>query len=281
MKSYVKQKDLCQGKRLTYQKIQDKKLFYNYLCNDRVYRNGGTDALKAAIVFRAAQPRCIKSQREILLKDAMMTKAKNVQEYIARQRAAIAGNPECGTSHYNLAVALLGLKQYDEAEKELKEAIYCSPNLAEGYVQLGGICLQRGDLDGCMSYNQQSIKVRAGFAEGWGNIGFVHLQKGEVDEAIHALRKAITFNVNFLQAYATLANAYLMKGLIDESIEANLKTLELEPGFAVAHNNLAIAYLEQSKYDQAIEHFDKAVALGYEVAPEMLKEVEPYRDKAD
>jgi len=37
MKSYVKQKDICRGKRLTYQKIQGKKLFYNYLCNDRVY----------------------------------------------------------------------------------------------------------------------------------------------------------------------------------------------------------------------------------------------------
>ncbi|MEE8431439.1 MAG: tetratricopeptide repeat protein, partial [Candidatus Desulfatibia sp.] len=79
----------------------------------------------------------------------------------------------------------------------------------------------------------------------------------------------------------TLANAYLMKGLIDESIEANLKVLELEPGFAVAHNNLAIAYLEQGQHEPAIEQFDKAVELGYKVAPEMLKEVEPYRDKAD
>ncbi len=66
MKSYVKQKDVDRWKRLTYQKIQDKKLFYNYLCNDRVDRNGGTDALKAAIVFRAAQPRCMKSRRDFI-----------------------------------------------------------------------------------------------------------------------------------------------------------------------------------------------------------------------
>lgn len=206
-----------------------------------------------------------------------MTKAKNVHEYIARQRAAVAGNPECGTSRYNLAVALLGLKKYDEAEKELIAAVHCSPSLAEAYVQLGGICLQRGDIDGCMAFNKQSIKARAGFFEGWGNIGFVHLQKGEIDEAIRALKKAISFNANFIQAYATLANAYLMKGLIDESIEANLKALELEPSFAIAHNNLGIAYLEKEDHSQAIEHFDKAAELGYEVAPEMLKEIEPYR----
>jgi len=174
-----------------------------------------------------------------------MTKAKNVHEYIARNRAAIAANPECGTSRYNLAVALLGLEKYNEAEKELLAAVHCSPSLAEAYVQLGGLCLQRGDLEGCMAYNQRAIKARAGFSEGYGNIGFVYLQQGEIDEAIRFLKKAINFNANFLQAYATLANAYLMKGLIDESIAANLKVLEIEPGFAVAHNNLALPILKK------------------------------------
>ena len=79
-----------------------------------------------------------------------MAKAKNVEEYIAQQQAAVAANPDCGTSHYNLAIGLLGLKKYDEAKEELFAAIECSPNLAEAYVQLGGISLQRGDLEGCL-----------------------------------------------------------------------------------------------------------------------------------
>jgi tetratricopeptide (TPR) repeat protein len=100
-----------------------------------------------------------------------MTKAKNVEEYIAQQRAAISANPDCGISHYNLAVGLLGQKKYDEAEIELREAIGCSPTLAEAYVQLGGLCLQRGDLDGCLAYNQRAVKARAGFSEGYGPAG--------------------------------------------------------------------------------------------------------------
>ena len=206
-----------------------------------------------------------------------MAKARNVDEYIAHQRAAIAANPDCGTSHYNLAVGLLGLKKYEEAEKELFAALECSPSLAEAYVQLGGICLQRGDLDGCLKYNKQAVRSRAGFSEGYGNIGFVYLQKGNVDEAIPALEKAIRWNHNFLQAYTTLANAYLMKRMIDESIETSLKVLDIEPGFAIAHNNLAIAYLEKGENDLAVKHVDKAVELGYEVAPEILKEVEAFR----
>jgi tetratricopeptide (TPR) repeat protein len=206
-----------------------------------------------------------------------MEKAKNVEEYIAQQRAGIASNPDCGTSHYNLAVALIGLKQFDEAEKELQDAISCSPSLAEAYVQLGGLCLQRGDLDGCLYYNTQAIHSRAGFSEGYGNIGFIHLQKGNLDESIAALKKALAYNSSFLQAYTTLANAYLMKDLVVESIAANLKAIAIEPNFAVAHNNLAIAYMENGQFDKAVEHCNKAIELGYTVAPEILQELEQYK----
>jgi len=206
-----------------------------------------------------------------------MTKAKNVQEYIAHQKAAIASNPECGTSHYNLAIGLLGLKKYEEAEKELLTAVECSPNLAEAYVQLGGICLQRGDMEGCLKYNKMAVQARAGFAEGYGNIGFAQLQLGNIEEAITALEKAIRWNPKFLQAYTTLANAYLMKGMIDESIETSMKVIALEPDFAVAYNNLAIAYLEKEEYGLAVKYVDKAVELGYEVAPEILDEIKKYR----
>ncbi|HBN26004.1 MAG TPA: hypothetical protein DD405_00845 [Desulfobacteraceae bacterium] len=209
-----------------------------------------------------------------------MEKAKNVHEYIASQKENLAVNPGCGLSHYNLAVALMGLKEYDEAEKEFIETIDCSPNMAEAYVQLGGICLQRGDIDGCLAYNQQAVKVRAGFAEGYGNIGFVLIQKGDIDEGITSLQKAITFNSNFIQAYATLASAYLMKGLINESIEAGKKALRIEPEFSLVHNNLAIAYLEKGDNSKAIEHCDRAVELGYEVAPQILEEINQHRSKA-
>jgi tetratricopeptide (TPR) repeat protein len=196
----------------------------------------------------------------------IMTKAKNADEYIAMQRQAIAQNPECGNSHYNLGVALMGQKQYDEAEKHLHEAIECSPGLAEAYVAIGGIYLQRGDFDSCLRYNQSAVKARPGFSEGWGNIGFIELQKGNIDEAIKALEKATTFNFRYVQAFVNLANA-------------NLKALKLHPDFGPAHNNLAIAYLEKGEHQAAIEHCEKAVASGYEVPPEILKEIEELKEQ--
>ena len=68
-----------------------------------------------------------------------------------------------------------------------------------------------------------------------------------------------------------------MKGLIEDSIENSLKAIQLNADFAPAHNNLAIAYLEKGAYDLAVEHADKAVKLGYDVAPEILNEINGYR----
>ncbi len=212
---------------------------------------------------------------------------KSADEHIVRLRSQLTGNEECGTTHYNLAVALMGKQEYAEAEKVLHDAIDCSPTLAEAYVLLGGICLQRNDLEGCYRYNQNATKARAGFSEGYGNMAFVLLQmvngkdsnedEEKVDKAIKNLKKAIIHNKNFVQAYTTLGTAYFMKGLIREGIEANLEAIKIAPDFPVAHNNLSVAYLEAGEFDKAIAHCDKAEALGYKVAERLKEELLPHR----
>lgn len=212
---------------------------------------------------------------------------QNADEHIARLRNMIDENTECGTSHYNLAVAYMGQQEYDAAEKALHDAVDCSPNLAEAYVLLGGLCLQRGDLEGCLRFNRYSIKARAGFAEGYANIGFVLLQaidgknekedEEKLDQAIKHLRKAIIHNAKFVQAFTTLGTAYYMKGLIDEGIKANLEAIKIHPDFPIAHNNLAVGYLEKQEFAKAAHHCDRAIALGYEVAEELKKELSLHR----
>lgn len=195
------------------------------------------------------------------------------QDYLKTYEKQIAANPECGLTRYNYAVALVAQNKFDEAEVQLREAVGCSPTLAEAYVLMGGICLQRNDLEGCLKYNQQATQVRPRFAEGYGNIGFIHLQQGDIDKAITALEKAVNFNPKFLQAHTNLGNAYLMKGMIDKSIETNQNVIKMAPAFAVAHNNLAIAYLQKGDLAKAREYCEQAESLGYDVAPEIKNEI--------
>ena len=201
----------------------------------------------------------------------------DIDEYIADLKKEIATNDQCANHYYNLGLALLSKRDFVGAEEALLSAVRNSPHLAEAFVQLGGICLERGDLDGCLRYNEEAANCRAKFPIPWANIGFVHLQRGEPAKAITALKKALKWDPNFVQALNALATAYFMEGDYAASVEVSNNLLRTNPGFAPAWNNLALALFEQGEFDRAVEAADKAVAGGFEVREEFLAELAPHR----
>ena len=142
----------------------------------------------------------------------MKERYDDLDEYIADLKKEIEANEQCATHYYNLGLALLTKRDFVAAEEALLNAVRNSPHLAEAYVQLGGICLERGDLEGCLRYNEEAANCRAKFPIPWSNIAFVHLQRGEPDKAITALRKALKWDPKFVQAKNALSTAYYMKG---------------------------------------------------------------------
>ena len=137
----------------------------------------------------------------------MKERYDDLDEYIADLKKEIEANAQCATHYYNLGLALLSKRDFVAAEEALLNAVRNSPHLAEAYVQLGGICLERGDLEGCLHYNEEAANCRAKFPIPWSNIAFVHLQRGEPDKAIAALRKALKWDPKFIQAKNALATS--------------------------------------------------------------------------
>ena len=208
----------------------------------------------------------------------MKARYDDLDEYIADLKAEIAQNEQCATHYYNLGLALLTKRDFVAAEEALLNAVRNSPHLAEAYVQLGGICLERGDLDGCLRYNEEAANCRAKFPVPWGNIAFVHLQRGEPDKAITALNKALKWDPNFVQAQNALATAYFMKGNYKACEEQCLAIIKKEPAFAPAWNNLALAYFDQGEHAKAKEAAETAKKLGFEVPEGFLEELKENTD---
>lgn len=210
----------------------------------------------------------------------MKEKYDNIDEYIADLKAEIAQNEQCANHHYNLGVALLSKRDFVAAEESFLEAARNSPHLAEAYVQLGGICLHRGDLQGCLRYNEEAANCRAKFPVPQANIGFVYLQLGKPEKALEHLRKAEKWDPQFLQAKNGIATALFMQEKNKECEEKCLEMIKIEPNFAPAWNNLALAYFDQKEYKKAIEACDKAAELGFKPDQGFLDELAPYRDQA-
>ncbi|MBD5552816.1 MAG: tetratricopeptide repeat protein [Desulfovibrio sp.] len=209
----------------------------------------------------------------------MKARYEDIDEYIADLNKEIAANEQCASHHYNLGLALLSKRDFVAAEEAFLNAVRNSPRLAEAYVQLGGICMERGDLEGCLRYNEEAANCRPKFAIPQSNIAFVHLQKGEPDKAIRALEKALKWNPDFVQAKNSLATAQFMQREFGESEKTARSILADHPDFAPAWNNLALALLAQERPDEAIPACDRALELGFPVAQGFLAELEPYRQK--
>lgn len=197
----------------------------------------------------------------------------NIDDYIADLKSKLAVNRECGNTLYNLGVAYLTKRDFMEAERCFREAVANSPKLAEAYVQLGGIAMQRGDLKTCLTYNVQATQQRPFFAVPWGNIGFCQLQLGETDKAIQSLKRAIKYDNNFVQALATLGSAYFTEGDLEEAAKSLEQAVGIEPMFGPAWNNLALVFAEKGEWTRVKDCVEKAQASGYEVPEAFLKEL--------
>ena len=201
----------------------------------------------------------------------------NIDEYISDLKKEIAANDKCANHYYNLGMAFLHKRDFVAAEEAFLDALRNSPHLAEAYVQLGGICLERGDLDGCLGYNEQAASCRPKFSIAQIKIEFLHLQRGEPDKAIAALNKALSWNPNFIQARNAMATALFMKENFADSEKISREIISSEPNFAPAWNNLALALMEQNKVEEAIAAIDKAVELGFVPSEKFLEELKPHR----
>ena len=204
----------------------------------------------------------------------MAENAENIDDYIAGLEAKLDKNDQCATSHYNLGVAYLSKRRFEQAKTSFLRAAERSPAMAEAYVQLGGLAMNDGDIEGCLSMNRAAVKARGRFAVPHSNIGFCLLQMGQVDEAIKALRQAIKLDPKFVQAYGTMGSALFMAGQIDDSIEMSNRAIELHPKFGPAWNNLALAYLEKGDAAQAMNCVKQARDCNYDVHPGLVAEIE-------
>ena len=62
--------------------------------------------------------------------------AGDIEKAICRLRSSIDLDANVFESHYNLGVALISAKQYDEAAKSLENAIKLKPDFADSYYSL-------------------------------------------------------------------------------------------------------------------------------------------------
>lgn len=210
-------------------------------------------------------------------------------------REALKLEPDSAKLHYNLSLALEGLREIEEETREVQEAIYLDPNYAEAHNQLGTLALRAGKLADAERQFRAALELNPRYAEAENNLGTLYGRAGRVADAIGLFQKATEDDPKYAGAFLNWglvlasqekyseaapllqkatelspneADAYTALGMVELKQDAPKKALsDLEkaasfrPTSFQAHLNLGLALAEQYKLGAALDEFRKAIAL--------------------
>ena len=118
-----------------------------------------------------------------------------------------------------------------------------------------------GNYDRAIDEFTEVIKIDPKFDRAYTNRGILWMEKGEYDRAIEDCTHAMELNPNQFQAYSCRGNAWRYKGEYDRAISDHTKAVELNPQNARIYNNRGAVWINRGEYDRAVADFTKAIEL--------------------
>jgi len=103
-------------------------------------------------------------------------------------------------------------RMYLDSETCYRTVISKNPDCWTAQNNLGGVLLQKGQVDEAIDHYKRALEIRPDYERGHFNMSLALLQEGKVDEAITHLQKVLQMNPNHSRAYYSLANARLQQG---------------------------------------------------------------------
>lgn len=183
--------------------------------------------------------------------------------YMKFLKERLALEPRSAIMHYNLGLAYTHKGLVAEAISEFKQALECDPNLAQAYVNLGGL-YEQVEPAKSIEANKKALEINPDLGPAHSNLAFGYLRGGEPHKAIAHGKRAFELMPGSRKAYQLLAAAYLEAGQAEASAELSMKMIDADSSFASAHANLAIALRALGKDREADEHAERAKELGCE-----------------
>ncbi|MHC4267431.1 MAG: tetratricopeptide repeat protein, partial [Planctomycetota bacterium] len=178
-------------------------------------------------------------------KGLILAKLNRHIDAIAEFKKELEKNPDNAIAYYHLGNSYLKLKEYDNAETVIKNALTLKPKFSEAHLQLVVIAMTRafelrklGESESIVLEKlleaedicREIIEKDTSFVNAYYVLGDIHLAQGLLDDAIMDYRSLLGIDNKSLDAHIGLARLYLNKGELDlAEKECNLVLSEFEP----------------------------------------------------
>ncbi len=193
-----------------------------------------------------------------------LTRLKRHTEALEAYAAAL-GHERIASTLTNRAASLIELRRFDEAARDLDEALRLAPGLPGALYNIGALLEVRHRYVGAALAFQHAYDSQPDFLDAYLARGRVQLRIGEYEEAVadydRALERAASTPAQQAVAWSHRAVALLRLGRVDEALPASEKALALGPGDAEAWHQHGVLLRELGRMEEARAALREALRL--------------------
>jgi len=174
---------------------------------------------------------------------------------------AIYYAPSSWSTHYNLGLAYLNLKQDQAAQDQLVEAFQLNPREPNILNNLALSKANLGDREGAIANLRDALRLDPRMLEAHNNLGAFLYEQGLLTEAQHEFSVVLATDPSSTSARFNMARMLAATGNHEAAIREFQSVLKMDPNDVPARYELAMSYAASGRQQEAIGEFNHAVEL--------------------
>ena len=192
-----------------------------------------------------------------------LVEIRQIDQAMETYQSTIRLAPKYGAAHYSLGRLYMQKSRWDEAITALQAAAELMPERQSGEAHTYlGVCFENvGRVEEAIAEYRQSIRAEPSYVQSHFQLGLALTKQNQLDPAIAAFQEAIRRDKNYDAAHLKLAEALLKKGGTEGAIRHYREVIRLKPDWAQGHAGLGETLRKQRKPTEAISELREAVRL--------------------
>ena len=198
---------------------------------------------------------------------ALLRGSGRPRESLDRLGRASVRAPHDPTLKNELALTLLALHRFDEAEILLREAVGGDPAFADTRQNLAGLLMSRGRYAEALDLYRLILGEAPESARAHDNVAKAHFALDQLGSAISHWRVALAHDPQYAPAWRNLGDAYRAEGAFDAARECYDTALRHRPHDALSRWNKAMSWLAEGNLAKGWPAYASRASAGLSARP--------------
>jgi tetratricopeptide (TPR) repeat protein len=159
------------------------------------------------------------------------------------------------------AALLLAVGHYDEASRDVEQALNIAPNYSDALALQAIIAVVQNDKERALNAAKQAVTADPKSASALISLSYAQQANFDLEGALSSLQQAVQLNPENALAWARLSEMWLSFSQLDEALEAAQKAVAIDANLSRPQTVLGFAHLTRVDTEQAKKAFERAIEL--------------------